>query len=137
LFFIYLSALGMNQDELQELVAQAEGAGGGVVLSVSGRPHAVILTVDKYNELLAGGASSPVTQSAMTKAEAQHGEDLAEVSSGSVKTVLVTGGAGYIGAHVANQLIAAGYRVVVIDNLSTGKREHVPQAAVFVEGDAG
>ena len=40
-------------------------------------------------------------------------------------TVLVTGGAGYIGSHVAKALAAAGRRVVVLDNLSTGHREAV------------
>ena len=36
------------------------------------------------------------------------------------KAILVTGGAGYIGSHVVLQLVAAGERVVVLDNLSTG-----------------
>jgi UDP-glucose 4-epimerase len=52
-------------------------------------------------------------------------------------TVLVTGGAGYIGSHTAYALLEAGYRVVVIDDLSTGRREIVPTAATFVEGDVG
>jgi UDP-glucose 4-epimerase len=49
--------------------------------------------------------------------------------------VLVTGGAGYIGSHVVDLLINRDYEVVVIDNLYTGHREAVHQAAVFVEGD--
>ena len=40
-------------------------------------------------------------------------------------TLLVTGGAGYIGSHVVRQLGEAGYRIVVLDNLSTGRREAV------------
>ena len=36
------------------------------------------------------------------------------------KSIMVTGGAGYIGSHVVLQLVAAGERVVVLDNLSTG-----------------
>lgn len=52
-------------------------------------------------------------------------------------TVLVTGGAGYIGSHTAHELIDAGEKVVVLDNLSTGRRDAVPQAAEFVLGDFG
>ena len=55
----------------------------------------------------------------------------------STDTVLVTGGAGYIGSHVAIALVEAGWRVVVVDDLSTGRRELVPAAAAFVQGDAG
>ena len=51
--------------------------------------------------------------------------------------VLVTGGAGYVGSHVVLALRAAGYQVVVLDDLSTGQREAVPPCAAFVEGDAG
>lgn len=49
--------------------------------------------------------------------------------------VLVTGGAGFIGSHVADELIAAGHRVVIVDDLSTGHRENVPAAATFYEAD--
>lgn len=47
---------------------------------------------------------------------------------------LVTGGAGYIGAHVARALISAGLEAVVLDNLSTGRRGFVPAEATFVRG---
>jgi len=47
---------------------------------------------------------------------------------------LVTGGAGYIGAHVARSLIANGIQPVVFDDLSTGQREFVPAGVSFVEG---
>lgn len=49
-------------------------------------------------------------------------------------TSLVTGGAGFIGSHVADHLIAAGHRVVVLDDLSGGFRDNVSAAAEFVEG---
>ncbi len=49
--------------------------------------------------------------------------------------ILVTGGAGYIGAHVALALLEAGYSVTVIDNLSTGSMAAVPKGASFVRGD--
>ena len=44
---------------------------------------------------------------------------------------IVTGGAGFIGSHVADALLARGDRVAVVDDLSTGKRERVPAAAEF------
>lgn len=50
-------------------------------------------------------------------------------------TVLVTGGAGYIGSHAVKALRARGETVVVYDNLSQGHREAVPSDAIFVEGD--
>jgi UDP-glucose 4-epimerase len=49
--------------------------------------------------------------------------------------VLVTGGAGYIGSHVAHELIDRGYEVVVLDDLSTGLARLVPDAATLVVGD--
>lgn len=52
-------------------------------------------------------------------------------------SVLVTGGAGYIGGHMVLALLDAGEKVVVLDNLSTGFRWAVPPEAVFVEGDFG
>jgi UDP-glucose 4-epimerase len=52
-----------------------------------------------------------------------------------VKTVLITGGAGFIGSHLADDALARGDRVVILDNLATGKRENVPSGAVFYERD--
>ena len=51
------------------------------------------------------------------------------------RRVLVTGGAGFIGSHVAEAYLARGDQVWVLDNLSTGKRENVPPEATFVELD--
>ena len=48
--------------------------------------------------------------------------------------ILVTGGAGYIGATAAHILLERGYEVTVLDNLSTGKKKLVPREARFVEG---
>src|SRR4051812_8277369 len=48
--------------------------------------------------------------------------------------ILVTGGAGFIGSQVADALLAAGHDVLVVDDLSTGRRQNVPARAVFREG---
>ncbi|WP_419814991.1 UDP-glucose 4-epimerase GalE [Glacieibacterium sp.] len=50
-------------------------------------------------------------------------------------TVLVTGGAGYIGSHAVLALRDAGYKVAVLDNLTTGFRWAVPEGVAFIEGD--
>jgi UDP-glucose 4-epimerase len=52
-------------------------------------------------------------------------------------SILVTGGAGYIGSHMVFALTDAGKDVVVLDNLSTGSRGLVSEAAQFAQGDAG
>jgi hypothetical protein len=49
--------------------------------------------------------------------------------------ILVTGGAGFIGSHIAEALIRDGHSVTVLDNLYCGKKEFVPAEAEFVEGD--
>jgi UDP-glucose 4-epimerase len=49
--------------------------------------------------------------------------------------VVVTGGAGFIGSHVAEALLGRGDEVVVLDNLSSGSREKVPEGARLAEGD--
>ncbi|MEU4210255.1 UDP-glucose 4-epimerase GalE [Streptomyces sp. NPDC026206] len=52
----------------------------------------------------------------------------------STTKCLVTGGAGYIGSVVAAHLLAAGHEVAVLDDLSTGHRDAVPDGARFIEG---
>jgi UDP-glucose 4-epimerase len=52
-----------------------------------------------------------------------------------VSTLLVTGGAGYVGSHAVVELLARGHKVVVFDNLYQGHREAVPAEANFVPGD--
>jgi UDP-glucose 4-epimerase len=52
-------------------------------------------------------------------------------------TILVTGGAGYIGSHMVHELVDAGESIVVLDNLSTGFRFLIPSAVPFVAGSTG
>lgn len=49
--------------------------------------------------------------------------------------VLVTGGAGFIGSHLTDRLLQDGHEVIVLDNLSTGKKENIHARAKFVECD--
>lgn len=49
--------------------------------------------------------------------------------------ILVTGGAGFIGSHIADALLAEGHEVHILDNLSTGKRSNIPEGASFHEKD--
>ena len=49
--------------------------------------------------------------------------------------ILITGGAGFIGSHIADEYVRLGHKVVVVDNLSTGKRKNVNPNAKFYKGD--
>src|SRR5215210_398882 len=53
------------------------------------------------------------------------------------RRVLVTGGAGFIGSHVAEHFLEDGWTVAILDNLSSGRRENVPASARLHEGDIG
>jgi len=52
-----------------------------------------------------------------------------------MKKILITGGAGFIGSHLCEGLLARGYQVRVLDSLIYGKREWIPAACEFMEGD--
>ena len=49
-----------------------------------------------------------------------------------IRKVLITGGAGFIGGHIAEAYIANGDRVWIIDDLSTGRAENIPHGAEFI-----
>ena len=51
------------------------------------------------------------------------------------RNYFITGGAGFVGSHVADHLLQRGHEVAILDNLSTGKRGYVPQEARFYEAD--
>lgn len=51
------------------------------------------------------------------------------------KTVLITGGAGFIGSHIARKLISQDFKVIIVDNLRTGKIQNVPKEAIFYNVD--
>ena len=51
------------------------------------------------------------------------------------KKILVTGGLGFIGSHLAHRLVSEGYEVTCADNFSTGKRGNLPQGCFLVEMD--
>lgn len=57
------------------------------------------------------------------------------MTSRGYKCALVTGGAGFIGSHLSKRLLEEGLRVIVLDNLSVGKRENVPDGAELIVGD--
>ena len=52
-----------------------------------------------------------------------------------MSTYLVTGGAGFIGSHLCETLVARGDTVRVLDDLSTGHRRNLPRNVIFIEGD--
>ena len=52
-----------------------------------------------------------------------------------MSNILVTGGAGFIGSHLVDELIRLGHRVIIIDDLSTGKEEFINKKVKFIEKD--
>lgn len=56
-------------------------------------------------------------------------------TKGENMRILITGGAGFIGSHSGEKLISEGHDVTVIDDLSSGKMENIPEKALFIKGD--
>jgi UDP-glucose 4-epimerase len=77
---------------------------------------------------MAGGTSSPPIRVSLARAPTR-----APVPARPA--YLVTGGCGFIGSHLADRLIALGHRIRVLDNLSTGRLENLPDGAELVVGD--
>jgi UDP-glucose 4-epimerase len=119
--------MAMDNQYLYELIREVKRRPGGLLLSVAGNSEAVVLTIDRYNQLM-----QQITQLNTATKTAP-----AVKAAGQFMTILVTGGAGYIGSHTVRQLITAGHTVIVADNLSAGRRANVPPAAAFCEGDIG
>jgi UDP-glucose 4-epimerase len=57
--------------------------------------------------------------------------------SEETRRVLVTGGAGFIGSHVADAYLNRGDEVWIVDDLSSGRRKNIPAGATFLEADIG
>lgn len=54
---------------------------------------------------------------------------------GKYRRVLVTGGAGFIGSHICDELVNLNKQVIIIDDLSTGKQENIPKGTEFIQLD--
>ena len=52
-----------------------------------------------------------------------------------MNTVLLTGGAGYIGSHISRELLKEDYNVIIVDDLSSGRKDFIPSGVEFFEGD--
>ena len=120
----------MDNTYLLELINEAQGRGGGLLLNLDNHPAAVVLTIDKYNQLMTN-IKSKMANDQVTLTVPQPREKQA----GSGRAILVTGGAGYIGSHLIRHLIKAGFKVTTIDNLSAGRKENLDPKARLIEGD--
>lgn len=114
----------MDEEYLSKLIEETKKRDGGLILQQEGIPEAVVLSIEKYNSLISNQAT-------------EHKIIIEEQSfqSHNNRTILVTGGAGYIGSHASRELIKAGYEVIVLDNLSCGKKSNIAEGAQFIEGD--
>lgn len=109
-----------NEQYIRDLISEVKSRSGGVLLSLDNHPQAVVLSIERYNELL--GKKQNLTLQNMKEEVTQ-------------QTVLVTGGAGYIGGHVVHLLKKMNYKIIVLDDFRTGRRSHIPDGVPVVEGN--
>jgi UDP-glucose 4-epimerase len=79
-------------------------------------------------------------RSTLSPPQHNHVPQHAAAGHGHAPAALVTGGAGFIGSHLCDLLLESGWRVTVVDNLSTGRRENLPPSHPrlrFIEADLG
>jgi UDP-glucose 4-epimerase len=108
----------MNSQYLSDLLEALSKNEGALLMQENDKPRAVLLSMEKYQRLT---QTKPLIVDKL-------------IISNS-PTVLITGGTGYVGSHLANQLVAKGHKVVVIDNLSFGSKHDLPEQVLFYEGD--
>ena len=77
----------------------------------------------------------PIQPSLLQNILAIQHEKRYSISGVKTMNILIVGGAGYIGSHVAREFLDKGYRVTVFDNLSSGTRENLFNDEKFVYGD--
>ncbi|MEK9181314.1 MAG: UDP-glucose 4-epimerase GalE [Patescibacteria group bacterium] len=99
---------------MKELLEAAAGYPGGFIILEDNRPKFAILDYEHYKRLAAGKAKEYMNQS-------------------PTATILITGGAGYIGSHAGKLLVERGFEVTTLDNLSKGRKEFAQGR--FIEGD--
>ena len=104
-----------SKKALKELLEATSRYPGGLMVLEENKPKLVILDYQTYQKMTLGKIETAVQK------------------VGEGKSVLVTGGAGYIGSHTGKLLVELGFKVTTLDNLSTGKKEFA--AGKFVEGD--
>src|SRR6185503_14173235 len=83
----------------------------------------------------AGQEASRLGAQGGARGRAPADDRLLQAGAGTRVKILVTGGAGFIGSHVVDAYVAAGHEVVVVDDLSTGKRENLNPKAKFHQVD--
>ena len=122
----------MDQSSLESLILEARNREGGLILNFEEKPAVVVMTIERYNDLVQPTADAEFNEKVETTLILEQYE---YGGSNINNKILITGGAGYVGAHTARELLKSGYEVVIIDNLSTGKKQNIPSGAKFIEGD--